>query len=485
MSAVSPSTSITLEVRYPSRSGMLATITGAIAAEGAIIRNVTILASEGGKTTRAIDVEAMDEAHERRIALSVGALDEVELLRCSDRTFALHQGGKIAIVNRVPLNDRDALSRAYTPGVARVCMRVKDDLDAAYRLTIKQNMIAIVSDGSAVLGLGNIGPYGALPVMEGKAMLFKTFGGVDAFPLCLDTQDTDAIIETCCNIAPVFGGINLEDISAPRCFEVEERLQARLDIPVFHDDQHGTAVVVAAGLLNALKVTGQAIGDIRVVISGAGAAGLAVAKLLLDFGVGDLILCDSKGAIYRGRTAGMNPYKEQLAERTNRDGLQGHLADVIRGAEVFVGVSQPHVLSLEGLRSMAEPRIVFALANPIPEVDPEALRPMPSGGQGRTIDRTDQQRDRLPHLPRCSTPASRVVPGDAGRRAQHWRRPWPDESAERRLHHPDLFRRVSDCFESGLPSGRRLRRGAGAGPVSDWGCNVGSPVRGREAAAKG
>ena len=372
MSAVSPSTSITLEVRYPSRSGMLAKITGAIASEGAIIRNVTILASEGGTTTRAIDVEGTDEAHERRIALAVGGLDEVELLRCSDRTFAMHQGGKIAIANRVALNDRDALSRAYTPGVARVCMRVKDDLDAAYRLTIKQNMIAIVSDGSAVLGLGNIGPYGALPVMEGKAMLFKTFGDVDAFPICLDTQDSDKIVETCCNIAPVFGGINLEDISAPRCFEIEEKLQAKLDIPIFHDDQHGTAVVVSAGLLNALKVTGLEIGDIRVVISGAGAAGLAVAKLLLAFGVGDLILCDSRGAIWNGRPEGMNPYKDQLAARTNRDKLQGHLEDVIPGAHVFIGVSQPNVLSVDGLKSMREPRIVFALANPIPEVDPEA-----------------------------------------------------------------------------------------------------------------
>ncbi len=475
MSAVSPSTSITLEVRYPSRSGMLATITGAIAAEGAIIRNVTILASEGGKTTRAIDVEAMDEAHERRIALSVGALDEVELLRCSDRTFALHQGGKIAIVNRVPLNDRDALSRAYTPGVARVCMRVKDDLDAAYRLTIKQNMIAIVSDGSAVLGLGNIGPYGALPVMEGKAMLFKTFGGVDAFPLCLDTQDTDAIIETCCNIAPVFGGINLEDISAPRCFEVEERLQARLDIPVFHDDQHGTAVVVAAGLLNALKVTGQAIGDIRVVISGAGAAGLAVAKLLLDFGVGDLILCDSKGAIYRGRTAGMNPYKEQLAERTNRDGLQGHLADVIRGAEVFVGVSQPHVLSLEGLRSMAEPRIVFALANPIPEVDPEAAQAHARVVATGRSDLPNQINNAIafPGIFRglLDARASRVVPAMLVAAAQALAQAVPDEALSEDYIIPSLFQEglselVSKAvYQVAVDSGvARERR-----PVSDWG----------------
>ena len=475
MSAVSPSTSITLEVRYPSRSGMLARITGAIAAEGAVIRNVTILASDGGKTTRAIDVEGTDEAHERRIALAVGGLAEVELLRCSDRTFALHQGGKIAIANRVPLNDRDSLSRAYTPGVARVCLRVKDDLDAAYRLTVKQNMIAIVSDGSAVLGLGNIGPYGALPVMEGKAMLFKTFGGVDAFPICLDTQDTEQIIATVCNIAPVFGGVNLEDIAAPRCFEIEERLQAKLEIPIFHDDQHGTAVVVAAGLLNALKVTQQSIGDIRVVISGAGAAGLAVAKLLLRFGVGDLILCDSKGAIYAGRGEGMNPYKDKLAEQTNRDNLKGHLEDVIRGADVCVGVSQPNVLSGDGLKSMAEPRIVFALANPIPEVDPEAAHAHARVVATGRSDLPNQINNAIafPGIFRglLDARASRVVPEMLVAAAKALAGAVPDEALTEDYIIPSLFQEglsplVSKAVYQVAVDAGVAREHA---PVSDWG----------------
>ncbi len=372
MAQVSPSTSITLEVRYPSRSGMLARITGALGAEGALIRNITITHSEGGITTRAIDVEATDEDHERRIAEAVAGLDEVELLQTTDRTFALHLGGKIEIHSRVPLRDRDALSRAYTPGVARVCRRVQDDLAAAYQWTVKGNMVAIVSDGSAVLGLGNIGPYGALPVMEGKAMLFKELGGVDAFPICLDTQEPDAIVDTVCRIAPVFGGINLEDISAPRCFAIEERLREKLDIPVFHDDQHGTAVVVCAGLVNALKVTGKTLSGVRAVISGAGAAGMAVSHLLLVMGIGDLVVCDSRGAIHHGRSAGMNPYKERLAERTNRDRQTGDLADALRGADVFIGVSQPNLISIDELRTMAPEPIVFALANPVPEVDPEA-----------------------------------------------------------------------------------------------------------------
>ncbi|MCC7495057.1 MAG: NAD-dependent malic enzyme [Fimbriimonadaceae bacterium] len=348
---------------------MLASITSALAAQGALIRAVTITETKAGYTSRAIDVEAFDEQHELAIAAAVAALDEVELLQTTDRTFALHVGGKITVENRVPLRDRDALSRAYTPGVARVCKRIESDLAAAYHLTVKGNLVAVVSDGTAVLGLGNIGPYGAMPVMEGKCMLFKEFAGVDAFPLCLSTQDPEAIIATVKAVAPTFGGINLEDISAPRCFEIEERLRAELDIPVFHDDQHGTAVVVAAGLINALKVTGRQVGEIRVAISGAGAAGIAVSNLLLALGVQDLIVCDSVGTLYPGRPKGMNPYKERLAQRTNRDKLDGTLTDAVRGAEVFVGVSGPNVLAVEALTTMAPRPIVFALANPIPEVD--------------------------------------------------------------------------------------------------------------------
>ncbi len=375
MAQVSPSTSVTLEVRYPSRTGMLAKITSAIAKQEALIRDVQITSTTDGTTTRVIDVEASDEGHIERIAAAVAGLEDVDLLDATDRTFALHVGGKIHIENAMPLRDRDALSRAYTPGVARVCKRVQDDLAAAYHWTIKGNMVAVVSDGSAVLGLGNIGPYGALPVMEGKAMLFKEFAGVDAFPICLDTQDTEEIIETVKRLAPVFGGINLEDISAPRCFEIEARLRQELDIPVFHDDQHGTAVVVCAGLKNALKVTGRRAEDIRVTISGAGAAGLAVTNLLLGLGVGDVIICDSVGAIYAGREQGMNAFKEQLAQRTNRQQCRGGLTEAVRGADVFIGVSQPNILSVEHVQSMAAQPIVFALANPIPEVDPLAAMP--------------------------------------------------------------------------------------------------------------
>ncbi|MBI5833263.1 MAG: NAD-dependent malic enzyme [Armatimonadetes bacterium] len=371
MAVVSPSTSLTLEVRYPSRPGMLAQITAAIGAVEGLIRDVHIVVTENGSTTRSIEVEAWDEDHQQRIADAVAAVPEVDLLNWQDRTFALHRGGKIAVVNKQPIKDRDALSRAYTPGVARVCTRVKNDMAAVYRYTIKANTVAVVSDGSAVLGLGNIGPYGALPVMEGKAMLFKEFANIDAFPLCLNTQDVDEIVATVKAVAPVFGGINLEDISAPRCFVVEERLQAELDIPVFHDDQHGTAVVVAAGLTNALRVTGRELAQTKVVISGAGAAGMAVAKLLMSFGVGDLILCDTKGAIHAGRTAGMNSYKTAIAQQTNRDNCTGSLEDALRGADVFIGVSGPNVLAVEALRAMAPSPIVFALANPTPEVDPQ------------------------------------------------------------------------------------------------------------------
>jgi malate dehydrogenase (oxaloacetate-decarboxylating) len=279
------------------------------------------------------------------------------------------------VQNKSPLKTRADLSMAYTPGVARVCMAIHDEPDKAFTLTIKKNTVAVVSDGTAVLGLGDIGPAAAMPVMEGKAMLFKEFGGVDAWPLCLATQDPDEIVRTVKAVAPGFGGINLEDISAPRCFEIEERLRRELDIPVFHDDQHGTAVVVLAALINALKLVNKKPQDLKVVFSGVGAAGVACSKILMNAGVTNLIGCDRQGAIYRGRQGGMNFMKEWYAEHTNSEQEQGTLHDVLRGADVFIGLSGPGVLQVEDLKQMAREPIVFAMANPTPEIMPEDAAP--------------------------------------------------------------------------------------------------------------
>lgn len=292
-----------------------------------------------------------------------------------ERSLALHEQakGKIEVVSKVPLDTRDDLALAYTPGVAESCLRIAANPDDAYRYTIKQNTVAVVSDGSAVLGLGNIGPLGAIPVMEGKAALFKKFGGVDAFPIVVATQDVDEIVETVLRIEPVFGGINLEDIAAPRCFEVEEKLRERASIPVFHDDQHGTAVVVLAGLLNALRVAEKNISDIRIIISGAGAAGTAVTKLLLLAGATNVVVFDSEGAVYEGRP-GMNSAKQELARITNREFVQGALPEALRGADVFIGVSKPGVLTAEMVQAMAEKPIIFGLANPTPEIMPDEAK---------------------------------------------------------------------------------------------------------------
>jgi malate dehydrogenase (oxaloacetate-decarboxylating) len=299
----------------------------------------------------------------------------VEVLEATDRTFAIHDGGKIAVCGKMPLETRDDLSMAYTPGVARVCMAVHDDVMRAHTLTIKRNTVAVVSDGTAVLGLGDIGPEAAMPVMEGKAQLFKAFGGVDAFPICLDTKDPDAIVAIVQALAPTFGGINLEDISAPRCFEIEDRLKATLNIPVFHDDQHGTAVVVLAALYNALKLVDKRMEDLKVVVSGVGAAGVACSKILMNAGVRTIIGCDRSGAIYRGRTANMNSMKEWYAEHTNPDAIQGTLSEIITGADLFLGLSGPGTLSVEDVRRMAPRAIVFAMANPVPEIMPEEAGP--------------------------------------------------------------------------------------------------------------
>ncbi len=369
----SPSYSITIRLRYPDTPGQLGKITSAIGEVEGLIGAVDIVDVRRDYITRDITVNAANEEHAERIVSRLRELKGVEVVKVSDRTFLMHLGGKIEIKSKVPVKTRDDLSMAYTPGVARVCRAIHAEPEASFNLTIRRNTIAVVSDGSAVLGLGNIGARAAMPVMEGKALLFKEFGGVDAFPICLDTQDTEKIIETCCFLAPTFGGINLEDISSPRCVEIEERLTELLDIPVFHDDQHGTAVVVLAALFNALKLVGKSFSEIRVVISGAGAAGAAVAKLLKKTGVERLVVCDRNGAIYRGRSEHMNSVKKWLAENTNEEGAKGSLSEIIVGADVFIGVSAPNVLSREDVQKMAPKPIVFALANPDPEIPPEQI----------------------------------------------------------------------------------------------------------------
>ncbi len=294
-----------------------------------------------------------------------------ERMNLNQESIELHKqhGGKLEVRSKVPVGNRHELSLAYTPGVGQVCLEIAKDKTLAKTLTLKKNTVAVVSDGSAVLGLGNLGPEGAIPVMEGKAVLFKEFGSVDAFPICLNTQDTESIIKAVKNIAPVFGGINLEDISAPRCFEIENKLRAELDIPVMHDDQHGTAVVVLAGLINALKLKGMPATEARIVINGAGAAGLAVTELLLEYGVKHIIICDTKGAIFAGRE-NLTAAKEMLAQKTNLEKVTGDLARVLPGADIFIGLSKPGVLTKEMIHSMNKKPVVFALANPVPEIMP-------------------------------------------------------------------------------------------------------------------
>jgi malate dehydrogenase (oxaloacetate-decarboxylating) len=291
------------------------------------------------------------------------------------KALALHRDnkGKIAIQSKIELKGKEDLGLAYTPGVAEPCKEIHRDKNLVWEYTFKGNIIAVVTDGSAVLGLGNIGPEAALPVMEGKCVLFKKFGNVDAFPLCLGTQDVDKIVETVKLVSPTLGGINLEDISAPRCFEIEKRLKKEIDIPVFHDDQHGTAIVVAAAMINALKVVKKTLKDIKIVVNGAGAAGMAITNLLMNMGAGDVILCDSKGAIYQGRAEGMNPYKEEIAQRTNKEGAKT-LAEALQGADAFIGVSVGGALTQDMVRTMAQDAIVMAMANPVPEIYPDEAK---------------------------------------------------------------------------------------------------------------
>ena len=362
---------ITLRLRLSNKPGVLGQVTLAIGEAGGNIGAIDIVEVANHQLVRDITIAAGNDTTAKRIIEAVKALPDVTFINVSDRTFLLHLGGKIEIRSKIPIQTRADLSRAYTPGVARVCTAIAEDPSKVFNLTIKRNTVAVVTDGTAVLGLGDIGPAAALPVMEGKAMLFKEFAGIDAFPICLDTKDTEEIIRTVKAIAPVFGGINLEDISAPRCFEIEERLKKELDIPVFHDDQHGTAVVVLAALINALKIVEKKMSDIKVVLSGTGAAGTACTKILLNAGVKNIIGCDIHGAVYRGRTEHMNKALEWYAENTNPDNLQGSLDELMNGADVFIGVSAPNALSVEAVKKMADNSIVFALANPMPEIMPE------------------------------------------------------------------------------------------------------------------
>jgi len=371
--------SLTLRVEIDHCPGMLGKVASAIGNAGGTIGAVDLVQVEGPHTIRDITVETADAVDWPRLTDAVNAVSGARVLDATDRTFMLHVGGKIEVRNKSPLKTRDDLSMAYTPGVARVCSAIQADPDKAFQYTIKRNTVAVVSDGSAVLGLGDIGPRAAMPVMEGKAMLFKEFAGVDAFPICLDTKDPEQIIATVTAIAPTFGGINLEDISAPRCFEIEDRLKALLDIPVFHDDQHGTAVVVLAALLNALTLTGQRIEDIHVVIVGLGAAGVAVANILMAAGVRHIIGCDSRGAVHTGRAdyldGTMHPVKRALALTTNPERRAGGPADVLEGADLFIGLSGARVMPAEALATMNPDPIVFAMANPNPEVSPEEAAP--------------------------------------------------------------------------------------------------------------
>ena len=374
--APSASYSVTFRLRLPGGQAQLDQVLAAINEAGGDV----VIANFTEETTlpeplATVVVNASSLQHEKAIAATVRGVPGAVAEELTDRTFALHDRGKLVVESKTPLTSKDDLSMAYTPGVARVCMAVHDDPMLAYSLTVKCNTVAVVSDGTAVLGLGDIGPLGAMPVMEGKAILFKEFGGVDSFPICLSTKDTEEIIAAVKAIAPTFGGINLEDISAPRCFEIDDRLKAELDIPVFHDDQHGTAVVVLAALINALKIVDKRMEDLKVVVSGVGAAGVACSKILMEAGVRNIIGCDTRGAIYKGRTENMNVMKDWYAEHTNPERVRGSLSEAITGADLFLGLSGPGTLKVEDVRRMGDRAIVFAMANPVPEIMPEEAGP--------------------------------------------------------------------------------------------------------------
>ncbi|GAC1316264.1 MAG: malate oxidoreductase [Thermoleophilaceae bacterium] len=379
MASPSAQFSLTLRVELARRPGILGQLATAIGAAGGAIGAIDIIEQGDLTATREITVDSTDREHGAAIISAVQAVEGARLVEATDRTLELHRGGKLYTGLKTPIRSRDDLSMAYTPGVARVCLEIEADPEKAWEYTIKKNSVAVVSDGTAVLGLGDIGPEAAMPVMEGKAVLFKEFAGVDAFPLCLDTKDPDAIVETVRLIAPTFGGINLEDISSPRCFEIENRLIEDLDIPVFHDDQHGTAIVVLAALLNACRLTGRRIEDLEVAMAGAGAAGVAVAKILMSSGVRSIVACDRFGAIHSGRDdfqdGSMNAPKTWLAEHTNGERIGGSPAEILGGRDLFVGLSGPGLFGAEDLKRMNRDPFVFAMANPNPEVRPEDAAP--------------------------------------------------------------------------------------------------------------
>jgi malate dehydrogenase (oxaloacetate-decarboxylating) len=377
--APSVSYSMTVRLEVPAGGSSVSQITSVVESSGGHVTGLDVTASGHERLRIDVTVAASSTDHADEIVRKLGGIEGVTLGKVSDRTFLMHLGGKIEMASKHPIRNRDDLSMIYTPGVARVCTQIAENPEDARRLTVKRNSVAVVTDGSAVLGLGNIGPRAALPVMEGKAALFKRFAGIDAWPLCLDTQDSDSIVEIVKAIAPGFAGINLEDISAPRCFEIEARLREALDIPVFHDDQHGTAIVVLAALHNALRVVGKNIEDVRVVMSGAGAAGTAILKLLVAAGVKHAVVADIHGVVHAGRAdlkgaADNGSALHWIADNTNAEGITGTLKEAVAGADVFIGVSAPDVLGAEDVAAMADGAIVFALANPDPEVDPAVAR---------------------------------------------------------------------------------------------------------------
>ncbi len=373
MVSTSPGYGITIRVEGPSANQPVSALTAVLNSQGASLTALDIVESSFDRVVVDITCDTIDADHADRVAKAISEVPELKVRKVSDRTFLIHLGGKIEVHSKVQIKTRDDLSRAYTPGVARVCQAIAADPTDARRLTIKRNTVAVVTDGSAVLGLGNIGPAAAMPVMEGKAALFKRFANIDAWPVCLDTQDVDEIVRTVQIIAPVYGGINLEDISAPRCFEVERRLREILDIPVFHDDQHGTAIVVTAALKNALKLVKKNIADVKIVLNGVGAAGTAVAQLLYHAGARKMIGFDINGVIHKASPQS-DEMRSWFIEISNQENFTGSLSEALVGADVFIGVSVPNVLSEKDVQNMAKDAIVFALANPDPEIDPEVAR---------------------------------------------------------------------------------------------------------------
>jgi malate dehydrogenase (oxaloacetate-decarboxylating) len=363
----SASFSLKIELEIPNRPGALASIMSIIASHGGSLGDIVLLQRNLKFTQRELMVDASSTEQGDKIIEAIKSLPRVKVISYSDRTFAIHQGGKISVESKLPLHSQSDLAMAYTPGVGRICRAIAEQPERVYELTIKSNTVAVVTDGSAVLGLGNLGAAASLPVMEGKALLFKEFAGIDAFPIALQTQNTEEIIKIVKEIAPVFGGINLEDIAAPRCFEIEQRLRQELDIPVFHDDQHGTAIVVLAALYNALKLVGKELVQVKIVINGGGAAGIAIALLLRKAGASKIVICDSRGIISSQRDD-LNESKQRFAVAQS-----GNLAEAMQDADVFLGVSAPGVVTPEMVQSMAEQAIVFAMANPIPEIQPELI----------------------------------------------------------------------------------------------------------------